>query len=132
MENKLLTTIKFEPRKADVIIGEDELTISDINFSYHHDQDCCENVYADFSVVKYYKKQIEDMGEINKIEIKSVEDCGFIIFIYKAQIYYEQREGILINCYNSQNGYYSSDLQLVIKYNGKEERMDLEKYDNIF
>lgn len=65
-----------------------------------HDQDCCENVYADWV-------QLEDTG---------IEDELFKDIIITGN----PNLGIVINgkyavpCYNSQNGYYSSDLSLSV------------------
>jgi hypothetical protein len=129
-ENKLLVSIKFDtPRKAEVSFNDNELIISGVKFEDYHSQDCCESVYADFKQVEYYKKQIEDLKEIKKMEIKDVEDTGFIIFIYYG---YDNRLGVLINCYNSQNGYYSDNLELIITDGEKKiGKFNISKYDNI-
>ena len=130
MKNQLITTIKFnEPRKAEVIINEENLIISNVKFDDKHDQDCCEKVYADFKQAKYYKKQIEEMKEITKLEVKSVKVTGFIIFIYNGT----ERLGVLINCYNEQNGYYSDELKLNIT-DGEQKlgEFEIEKYSNIY
>jgi len=130
MKNKLITTIKFEkPRKTKLSFDDKQLIISDVKFSYHHDQQCCEKVYADFPSIKYYKKQIEEIEEITKIEIKRVEDTGFIIFLYFG---YDERLGILINCYNEQNGYYGDDLNLIIADgDNKIGEFAIDKFDKI-
>lgn len=74
-----------------------------------HEQDCCEHVYADW-------KQLEDTGflgkEIKEIEIEGVKESGFRI------------NGFFVPCYDVQNGYYSSDLEIVIaKPDGKDKRV---------
>ena len=113
--NKLITTIEFKtPRESKVEFCDEYVIIAGVKFEGFHDQDCCEYVYADFNIIKYYKSQIEKLGTISKIELKSVPECGFILFIYSNGGYFEKREGVLINCYNCQNGYYSSALDLII------------------
>lgn len=132
MENKLLKTITFdEPRKATLSGSEDEMTIAGVKFTAEHEQDCCERVYADFEPSLAYKSQVEEFDKISKIEIKSVENTGFIIFVYEAGSFYNGRIGILVNCYNQQNGYYSSDLTLKIIDGDTTTKIDIEKYDNI-
>lgn len=81
----------------------------------YHDQDCCENVYADW-------KQLEDTDAMehefpDKLEIEGVEESGIKI------------DGYFIPCYNEQNGYYSSDLELEIKYpDKKKEAIDITNF----
>lgn len=85
----------------------------------YHDQDWCEQVYADWS-------SLDDTSFYDtiftEVEIELIEGIGFRINKY------------LVNCYNSQNGYYSSALDLVISYpNGKRDTIDISDYveDNI-
>lgn len=86
-----------------------------VEITYYHDQVCCETVYADFSALK-------DQGilniEIDNINIELVENAGFKL------------NGYFIPCYNEQNGYYSSDLELIIKYDEyHQESFILNRYD---
>ena len=88
-----------------------------------HDQDCCEDVYADWEHMAYYPsipsgKAYEDLtriqleGDITSPDfIEPVEGVGFKI---KCEQGY-----ILVSCYNIQNGYYSSDLAIVCKKEGE-------------
>lgn len=79
----------------------------------HHDQDCCESVYADFSVADSYNciagdKSVYDLDFDDKTLLDTIERVcgeGFNLF---------DREGnsVFIPCYNVQNGWYSSDLSL--------------------
>lgn len=76
-----------------------------------HEQDCCESVYADW-------EQLKDTDilsrEFDDIEIEKVPDSGFRV------------NGYFVPCYNEQNGYYSSDLQLEIYRKGqKKEVLDI-------
>ncbi len=80
----------------------------------HHEQDCCENVYADFEALK-------DSGimdeEIEKIEIEGVEDSGFRLNKH------------FVPCYDRQNGYYSSSLSLIItRPDGYAKTIDITKF----
>ena len=61
--------------------------------------------------------------EFRDIEIDFVEDVGFRI------------NGYTVHCYNAQNGYYSSDLSLIITKNGEQvAEIDVSGYveDQIF
>lgn len=93
--------ISFE--KPVILVGfKQGLRFSDgTTIEAHHEQDCCEEVYADW-------QQLADTG-IYEEEFKHIEICG------------REGFGISINgkygvpCYNIQNGYYSDELKLVIK-----------------
>lgn len=65
----------------------------------HHVQDWCENVYAS------WRKGLSDTGFENQkfyeIEIELVEEYGIRV------------NGYGIPCYNKQNGYYSSKLEII-------------------
>lgn len=73
-----------------------------------HYQDCCEHVYADFKQLKDTNIMMEDFDEI---KIEKVLGSGFKIGAY------------FVPCYNSQNGYYNSDLSLAISKPGKEDQI---------
>lgn len=88
----------------------------------HHDQDCCEQVYADFMALVDTTIFDEDF---KKLDVKLVE------FGVSLNNYF-------IPCYNIQNGYYSNKLEIVVKYPAtkdspvREERIDVTghtKYD---
>lgn len=100
---------------ADGILFDNGKTLMD-----YHSQDCCENVYADWtnatlvsampsaaanmdiSNLNFYEN-ILDMIKIKEgVGFSIISDEGFEIFVY---------------CYNIQNGYYSSSLSL--DYDGK-------------
>lgn len=113
--NTLLWSKNFTDSKVtDLEAREESLTVqigdSTITFKTHHDQDCCEKVYGDFSIAQYHKEHIVNK-DLKKIEIKAVEDMGFLICFYFD---WETAEKIFIPCYNSQNGYYSDELSLII------------------
>ena len=80
-----------------------------------HDQDCCELVYADWEQLKDTDVLSHNFPE--KLTIDGVDKSGIKI------------DGYFIPCYNSQNGYYSSDLAIKIKYpDGKKEEIDISNY----
>ena len=84
---------------------------------HYHDQDCCEHVYADWKYLKNYNI-LPSTGK--SISIYDVEFSENIV----GNIEFEKSMGIklisktgdkwFIPCYNEQNGYYSSDLELII------------------
>ena len=102
----------------DIHIGENAIEFScyasdsKLKFSYYHDQDCCENVYADFGalndtgfekfIIEYINKERSRYFDPS-IDIEFVEDYGFRI------------NGYGVPCYNSQNGYYNDNLELIIE-----------------
>lgn len=80
---------------------------------YYHEQDCCEHVGADFENIQVLTKLTSNSLNSNELDfdenlenyIKKVEGIGFLI---------EDKNGIklFVSCYNRQNGYYSSNLEL--------------------
>lgn len=126
--NKELQKIEINAEIKDLIIqdkaeGGIEIVTDDgkIVISSFHAKDCCESVYADFSVMKYHKEQIVGK-EVKNIVIKSVEGMGFLLVF---EIGYNQDVKVFIGCYNYQNGYYSSDLSLVITKYDVEIKIDI-------
>lgn len=112
-------SLKVSDNSLEILTDEGEIELSDM-----HEQDCCENVYADWSVAENYKNQLK--GKYSEIDIRGVAEDGFIICIggYYATAYTK----IFIPCYNSQNGYYGSGLELVIKGGGKTEKHDISEF----
>lgn len=107
-----------------VKIGKDCLYDQYIEFdngetlSYYHDQECCEQVFADFGNMQVMGVQPENFVYAHELDffedvldsIVPIEDLGF---------YLVSKQGIciLVSCYNRQFGYYSDDLTLC--YRGK-------------
>ena len=89
-----------------VVINADKI----VTVFYSHDQDCCENVFADLGVFKDYNKDIIGKN-IKDLVLKEVNGIGFLMNFYRD---YDDSVKVFIPCYNYQNGYYSSDLKLVI------------------
>jgi hypothetical protein len=123
-ENTLIFERSFDQPVAVQKTADDVVQIGDLVISYRHNQDCCESVYADFSV---FDSLIKDLGSTTKIEIKAVEDSGILFFFYDGSSSYgdPRRIGVLVNCYNSQNGYYSSDLYLTIRNGDVKTEIDV-------
>ena len=126
MENKELYKKEFNKKIEEIILKDNEgLKISYeggfLLIGTEHSQDCCENVYADFSPVEYLVEKLK--GKINKnIIIKGVEDMGFLLCFEPD---YGITQKVFIPCYNSQNGYYSSNLELVIHDNETQIKIDI-------
>lgn len=90
--------------------------------TYDHINDCCENNWADFSVLELFYQQEEFVD----FDIIPVEECGFVLSLRFArepispgsQWYYDyaQSKKILIPCYSDQNGYYSTDLTIIVHH----------------
>ena len=107
--------MKIKEIKESEIIFDNGYIMSD-----YHEQDCCENVYADFKTLKTYNVSTKTGKEIkiNEIEFEEdiekhleyIENMGFNIISKIGEKFF-------IPCYNSQNGYYSSDLELIIRKN---------------
>lgn len=96
----------------------------------YHDQDCCEEVYADFSVLEEYNvstktgrkiwiKEI-DFEENLRTLIEGVKGVGFNMISKKGEKFF-------VPCYNSQNGFYSSDLELRL-YKKECETLDITSF----
>ena len=90
-----------------------------ITFLSEHEYDCCERVYADFSQFSLYKNRLVGMG-IRDLEVVEIDGMGLRFDFTLRDGYYnlnipgDDKVKVLIPCYNIQNGYYSSQLQLKI------------------
>lgn len=80
-----------------------------------HQQECCENVYADFESADWWlfdEDKYENVKELSK-SIEIVEGSGFRI------------GGVFVPCYDSQNGYYSNNLRLIITDNKTQKKVSV-------
>ena len=72
--------------------------------TYSHEQDCCENNYADF-------KAIDDIAKL----------CDFNEFLIFEEVpgsgfrFGNKGKMVFVPCYSEQNGYYSSNIQIIYK-----------------
>ena len=95
------------------------ITLADgTTIDFCHEQDCCETVYADLSALNDtgFETDMSICWETLKIEV--VKDYGFRL------------NGYGIPCYNSQNGYYSSNILVTVSKNfDVDEDMGIADYD---
>lgn len=106
MKVKFLRDTTIKEVTKDEIIFSDNSTLTDL-----HAQDCCENVYADWS----YLQEEDIFTAFNEFKVFIVPNAGLRIEFYHEG--YKQREAF-IPCYNEQNGYYSSALSIAFTGNG--------------
>lgn len=128
MTNKQLYAKNIGKKIQEVEIGDEYINLKleegFLNISTHHDQDCCEHVYGDFSVLKYHKERLLLDRILVRIELKGIMGEGFLIcFVFG----YED-EKIFIPCYNYQNGYYSDRLEVVIEDEVETTSIDISDY----
>ena len=117
--------IKSVEVKENILITFEDGRVIKIND--YHNQDCCESVYADYSIYKLCSSELVGK-EINNIVIKGVEGMGFLVCLGKKESYSDYIDNfskVFIPCYNSQNGYYSSNLELQITCDGVEIKLDI-------
>lgn len=81
--------------------------------TFYHSQDCCEDVYADLNALNDTGFFEDESLTRNNLKIELVKGYGVRI------------NGYGIPCYNIQNGYYSSEIMLTVRFDagnyGKEE-----------
>lgn len=123
--NKELYKLSLSDEKIQSVSIKDDTAVfkfesgKDLTIQCYHRQDCCENVYADFSILDYHEELVE--FQVAELIIKGVEEMGFLICLNSR--YNNQK--IFIPCYNNQNGYYSSDLGLIVSYNDVTKKIDI-------
>lgn len=95
-------------------------------------QKYCEDVYVDFNILPFYKvsnitgktiniTEIDFEETLNKL-VKGIKEKGFNI-ISKIG------EDFFVPCYE-QNGYYSSNLKLILRKNKNTEILDITNYED--
>ena len=82
--------------------------------TFNHDQDCCEDNYADFN-------QLDDLARsytfCGKMLFEAVENSGFK--------FGDSRRMFFVPCYSEQNGYYTDEIdiyynrELVLSFSAK-------------
>lgn len=98
---------------------------------YYHEQDCCEMVYADFEVLKSYNVSTKTGKNIKIEEIdfsESLREIAVGVEKMGFNMISKIGEKFFIPCYNDQNGYYSSDLELILYKEKTKETMDISKF----
>ncbi len=113
------------------------ITDKEINFDngyilqYYHEQDCCENVYADFPVLRNYNVSTVTGKSIDIREIDFEENLDNLIQGIEGQgfnMVSKIEEKFFVPCYNEQNGYYSSNLKLILKKQQCQENMNIMEF----
>ena len=74
------------------------------NITYFHNPDCCEDNYADFSVINENVINY-DYNFPEKLRFKFIEGGGFKFGDTNAWIF--------VPCYSEQNGYYSTEIDIL-------------------
>ena len=74
--------------------------------TYDHDQDCCEDNYADF-------EQLDDIARSYKFD----EDLVFEAVPESGFRFGDKRAMFFVPCYSDQNGYYSSEISIYYNRN---------------
>lgn len=94
----------------------DDVTRQRHELHYAHEQDCCEEVYADFeSIPRYFIGKDGTEKDVYKVDfeedleklIEEVEGQGFMLCTKNG-------DKVLCNCYDIQNGWYSSNLAVIL------------------
>lgn len=125
---KILFEKEYNVKIVSSVVLDDTLTLNledgrAISLESYHESDCCENVYADFGVARHFMGEV-DGKFLAKLVIKGVEELGFLLCFFDS-IYSQVGKKLFIPCYNSQNGYYSSNLALVIREGETEIKINL-------
>ena len=96
-----------EPYQIKVITAESIIFTNGDTIHHEHNQDCCENNYADFEQIDDLAKEYKFRGELL---FEKVGDTGFR--------FGDERCMFFVPCYSEQNGYYSNALSIF--YNDRE------------
>lgn len=118
--NKELYRTTIDSKIKEIKVSDDGIEIvtdnETISITTSHDQDCCESVYADYSSIKN-QVSVPYFSEPIDLIIKGVEEMGFLFCLGKIKVF--------IPCYNYQNGYYSSNLELLINRGEVSTKIDI-------
>ena len=114
-------------------INEDHLIFDNgFELEAYHEQDCCEQVYADFEVIKSYNVSTKTGKSIDIKDIEFCESLENLVVGVKEQGFNMISiigEKFFIPCYNCQNGYYSGNLELILhKTNNVKETLDISDF----
>lgn len=91
-----------EPYQIKVITAESIIFTNGDTIHHDHNQDCCENNYADFEQIDDLAKQYDFHGEL----LFEKTSCGFR-FGDKHCMFF-------VPCYSEQNGYYSDEVTIYL------------------
>jgi hypothetical protein len=85
-----------------------------VDLTDYHGQECCEDVAADWDTCGSYLDSGFKPDRYTAIEIVRVKGEGFLI---RLRVNPSRSSSFFVPCHNIQNGYYSSDLELMIDFN---------------
>lgn len=112
-QSKLFHITKYDEKK--------ELKDYTTPFTWHHQQNCCEQVYVDLAHETTYLKQLLSVGQsYNKMEYRTCPWDWFMIKFFDEYNNYIWH--IYYPCYNKQNWCYSDNLTLTI--DGKDYQLN--------
>jgi hypothetical protein len=124
LEGLCLKEVSLTEDAFTMTVGEyadfEQDTDSHIKIAHHHKQFCCENVSVDWSYVQDTSlKKIQSLigKRLLRLTIKGVSDTGVLFRISYFEAGFEgsvESFAFLAPCYNEQNGYYSSELDLLV------------------
>jgi hypothetical protein len=90
----------------------------------NHDQDCCENHYLSFKDLTIADFEGLEFDLTNDSFFKKIDDYGIELIPILGH-------SVKVPGYGSNNGYYSTDLQLCISGNGVEKEWDITECQDI-
>ena len=124
MKNKLIGT--FIPSKklsAEAVkVCEELLEIDGMTLRSLHIQSCCEHHYLDFE--HFPKEELARLKLIEKIDITGVKGMGLNLRFYNG----DSDVCIFVPGRGYNNGYYNSEIILVIQEKGVEKKFDVSEF----
>jgi hypothetical protein len=121
-----------------IIIVNDESIVFDNGsvLESFHDQDCCESHYVDFSSIlgqgwedADFPEHLSDMVEISGETTTTDENAsGLWNETWRSFVILKDKQGIkyTLNIYNSNNGYYGTDVSLILTNDKVKETMRIQ------
>ena len=119
--------MKIKKINTDTIIFNNGMILGSV-----HEQDCCESHYADFESLfgqgwekKEFPESLSELIVKSKIEKEFDDEYGES---WKSFFQIKDKEGnkYTLTIYNANNGYYGTDVTLVLKKGNKEEKFRIQ------
>jgi hypothetical protein len=110
-----IVNVVFDAESTDesvMFVGEK----TTIKLTTYHGQDCCEHVYADFSIFKHVSSEIINKT-FRELTIYGVKEMGMLVCLDDQKYF--------VPCNNRQNGYYSSTLELQVNVDSTKTLVDI-------
>lgn len=116
-EYPLVCEIPIRDVVSDLTVSESDFTVQrndlkPIRLSHYHEQDCCESVYADWPYTRPFIAQDFTPKYYETLRVFGVPDGGIVMRFFPPEAEGTPPISFFVPCYNSQNGYYSSALDL--------------------